>query len=253
MVNSRELRAAELGRHIFVYCNIRTNQVVYSLTRTLKNNASLRQLPFVGKKTVPASLRKDLWQPLATITFPHPGRGLNVLHKLREYRKLHELSYPLEDFKGEKNPNGLLEWKKRGRWLMDQKANSIADIAAALTRQEEYATAAAESARAASEKARLAEHDPAERLRAHKQRQKRMQMRARRGTDVTKLDQNTAYASGPGTVMIRWRDILDAEFAEQWPASVVHDGLDYSRHTAPLPVREAPQDAAEPEAESTTG
>jgi hypothetical protein len=30
------VRAAEHGRNIFVYCNIRTNQVIYSLTRALK-------------------------------------------------------------------------------------------------------------------------------------------------------------------------------------------------------------------------
>ena len=149
----------------------------------------------MGKKTVPAALRKDLWQPMATISFPNPPQGREALHKLREYRKLHELSYPLEDFKSEKSEHALLEKKKRPRWLMNQKANSIADIAAVLQRQED------------KEKA----------------------MQQSNGGEETSVE----------GVRISWRNILDAEYAESWPGGVVHDGLDYSRHTAPAPIREA--------------
>jgi hypothetical protein len=36
-------------------------------------------------------------------------------------------------------------------------------------------------------------------------------------------------------VEIKWSNILDAEYAESWPKTVVHDGMPISRHTAPPP------------------
>jgi hypothetical protein len=97
-----------------------------------QNNKALRQLPFNGKKTVPAALRKDLWSPLALIEFPagHSDAGLNAFRMLREYRRLHETQWPEEfalDDKGR-----TLSRKLRGRKLCDQRANSIADISATL-------------------------------------------------------------------------------------------------------------------------
>ncbi|KAH0556235.1 hypothetical protein GP486_005837 [Trichoglossum hirsutum] len=231
-------RTAELGRHIFVYSNIRTNQVIYSLQRSLKtdplfciqqNNASLRQLPFLGKKTVPAALRKDLWQPFATISFPSPFQGLQALHKLREYRKLHELSCPLELIKGEKGR--LLGRKARGKVLMDQKANSVADIAAVLEAQGgdlERALKERETSQVKVDKRPM----------------------PKRGVvrKAQKLEAKIAELEKVGTVpvKIKWANILDAEFAESWPESVVHDGLGTTRHTAPRP---GPVESTEPREE----
>ncbi|KFY06822.1 hypothetical protein V492_07713 [Pseudogymnoascus sp. VKM F-4246] len=122
----------EHGRQIFVYSHLQTKQVVYSLKQNIKNNKALRQLPYNGKKTVPAALRKDLWSPLARIEFPagHSAAGLNAFRMLREYRTLHETQWPKElalDDKGR-----TLSRKLRGRKLCDQRANSIADISATL-------------------------------------------------------------------------------------------------------------------------
>ncbi|KAL8742415.1 MAG: hypothetical protein Q9190_005095 [Brigantiaea leucoxantha] len=131
--------AADHGTHIFVYNNIRTNQVVYSLTRSLNNHASLKQLPFLGKKTVPATLRRDLWTPLCALTFLRPQTGLLAYRRLRELRRLHETSYDLsiitETSDGPKKGQ-LMSTKKRGKVLMNQKANSVADMAAVLLMQE---------------------------------------------------------------------------------------------------------------------
>lgn len=150
----------EHGRQIFVYSHLQTKQVFYSLKQNVKvlltlllltliipccavstiernangnqNNKALRQLPYNGKKTVPAALRKDLWSPLARIEFPagHSAAGLNAFRMLREYRTLHETQWPKElalDDKGR-----TLSKKLRGRKLCDQRANSIADISATL-------------------------------------------------------------------------------------------------------------------------
>ncbi|WPH01976.1 Hypothetical protein R9X50_00483000 [Acrodontium crateriforme] len=159
------------GRHIFAYRNVKTNQVVYSLNRVLQNNAALKQLPDLGANRKPTALRKDMWKPLWTLALPEstqngdakePYRqGLEVFRKLREYRKLHELNwtpppelarpYTAKDIEriqtwldqrgGSKKetPHDIIARRKknlRARLVMDQKANSVADLAAILLEQE---------------------------------------------------------------------------------------------------------------------
>jgi nicotinamide mononucleotide (NMN) deamidase PncC len=65
--------------------------------------------------------------------------------------------------------------KLRGRLLCDQKANSIADIAAAIKGVVEA-----------------------------------------EGNEEGKVE---------GEIVVRWKDVFDAEFAESWPEGVVHDKL----------------------------
>ena len=115
-VQRRVLDPPEHGRHIYAYCHARTNQVVYSLTRTLhvsiytivppqcltdiafrQNHDALKQLPDLGANNKDASLRKDLWKPLWIVSLPDGPdglkQGLNAFRKLREYRKLHETNW----------------------------------------------------------------------------------------------------------------------------------------------------------------
>lgn len=40
------------------------------------------------------------------------------------------------------------------------------------------------------------------------------------------------------TATVRWRDILDAEFAESWPETVVHDTWVVGRNNRSLPLAE---------------
>ncbi|MCJ1437900.1 hypothetical protein MMC27_007287 [Xylographa pallens] len=214
-------QAFKHGNHIFVYSHIRTNQIIYSLTRSMKNNTSLKQLPFLGKKTVPAALRKDLWHPLCLLEFPKSTQGLSVFRKLRELRRLHETSYPLSTVTQTKgiHKGQLIPKKKRGYVLMNQKANSVADMAAVLLIQAK---------------------EPTERevTLAKWRVQTAGQPLAKRGKGrQASADALTIRGSVEG-VRIRWADILDAEYAETWPAEVVHDGLEKHRYTAAWP--EAP-------------
>jgi hypothetical protein len=105
-----------------------------------QNNQVLKQLTFAGKKTLPSALRKDMWRPLLTATFPSPSQGLAAFRKLRELRMLHEHNWEHPDPDARKLP----EKKERGRLIMDQKANSIADLAWVLRRQEELGVKMAE-------------------------------------------------------------------------------------------------------------
>ncbi|EFX00148.1 hypothetical protein CMQ_7150 [Grosmannia clavigera kw1407] len=117
------------GEQIWIFDNIATNQVVYSHTPILRNNRALRQLPFNGKQTKPVKLRKDYWRPLALIQFD-AGAGVvgrSVFQKLREFRRLHELSWGHQA-----SDLYAMDRKARGAALCDQRANSIADMAAVL-------------------------------------------------------------------------------------------------------------------------
>ncbi|KAL8948524.1 MAG: hypothetical protein Q9222_005292 [Ikaeria aurantiellina] len=209
---------AEHGTQIYFYNNIRTNQVIYSLTRTLDNHHSLKQLPFLGKKTVPARLRKDLWHPLCLVEFPRPSQGLLAYRRLREFRRLHETSYPLSLITQTEGPHKgqLHSTKKRGKILMDQKANSIADLAEVL---------------------RLQQEGPSEKtIEAAEKRLKRVTMLKDRGKkSMSRRDPQEPEKAGVEGVTIRWANLLDADFARQWPEPVIHDGLTRHRYTAVLP------------------
>lgn len=189
-------------------------------------------MTFVGKKSVPASLRKDVWQPMATISFPHPPQGLSAFRKLREYRRMHELSIPLEDIrdKTKNDPTALIERKKRARLLMDQKANSVADMAAVLKKQDEAgpvwdkteeATASVVSAKGAP-----------------RGRSRTLINAWLLGKKEAAAESEQVKRSGVEGVTISWRNLFDAEFAESWPKAVVHSALNYSRHTPDDPARQ---------------
>ncbi|KAL9124728.1 MAG: hypothetical protein Q9217_005975 [Psora testacea] len=214
---------AKYGQHIYMYNNIHTNQVVYSLTRHLNNNKSLAQLPFLGKKTRPAKLRKDLWLPYCLASFPSPYAGLEAYRALREYRRLHETAYDpdiITEKYGE-HRGQLLPTKKRGKVLMDQKANSIADLAAVLLQQEEGPSK--------------------ERLESAERRIKRVEKlkKQKGGRNVNKRPVDLRKElEGVGGVTVRWANLQDADFAETWPMDVEHDVLERSRYTAAFPILE---------------
>ncbi|KAL1897664.1 hypothetical protein Sste5346_003972 [Sporothrix stenoceras] len=117
------------GEQIWIYNHIVTNQVVYSHSPTLRQNRALKQLPFNGKQTKPAKIRKDYWQPMALIQF-NEGEGVvgrSVYQKLREFRRVHELSWGHQ-----RKDLYAMDRKALGEGLNDQRANSIADMAAVL-------------------------------------------------------------------------------------------------------------------------
>ncbi|KIX08248.1 uncharacterized protein Z518_02904 [Rhinocladiella mackenziei CBS 650.93] len=161
----KALRCETRGLNIYAYRHIRTNQVVYSLTRTLESTKILKQLVFHGKKTVPATVRRDMWTPYYSIQFPPTPagalQGLFAFQKLRELSRQRQLSPPealikvtqedidvvasklgspvdLQEMEvrdlliGKKKIpklDEILPKKLRGRRLMDHKAFSVADAA----------------------------------------------------------------------------------------------------------------------------
>lgn len=183
-----------------------------------QNNDALRQLPFNGKKTVPRALRKDLWSPLATISFPpgHGALGLSAFQKLRELRKLHETFWdPRTMVESISYTDGTsqiksLTRKERGRKLMDQKANSVADIAHVLgnigsAKGDEIGLVVA------GKRGRWEDTKEFD----------------RKGKVVKKWVPHPEMKEV--VVEVRWRDLQDAEFAETWEGNVIHDVLEGGR------------------------
>ena len=83
------------GHQIFIYTHRATHQTLYSLYRTLNATRALKQIPFLGKKTVPAKLRRDLWTPLCVLSFPRAAQGRDAYQKLLELKHRHETEPPL--------------------------------------------------------------------------------------------------------------------------------------------------------------
>ena len=161
------------------------------------------------------------------VYFPSPHAGLAAFRKLREFRILHEKDYPLDIIRETegKFTGSLMPKKRRGKVLMNQKANSIADLAAVLQLQEE---------------------GPSERriLNAERRRRRVETLKKQKGEDKVKkapIDVASELRGVEG-VKVRWADILDAEFAEAWPERVVHGGLEKSRYTAAFPAVEISED-----------
>ncbi|KAK4505383.1 hypothetical protein PRZ48_003346 [Zasmidium cellare] len=159
------------GEHIYAYCNVKTNQVLYSLTSHLQD-VSLDQLPDIGANYKPPTIRPDLWKPLFSVTLPSPEQGRGLFGKLKEWRKLHELNWEppsylsnpytekqiaemkekLENRGGSKKETVFdvikrQKKKMKQKIVMNQKANSIADLAAVLIEQEDQGNVMAEERR----------------------------------------------------------------------------------------------------------
>ncbi|KAK2592523.1 hypothetical protein QQS21_009768 [Conoideocrella luteorostrata] len=142
------------GEKIWVFRHRRSDQIVYSFEEKLDGFHALKQLPFNGKKTKPAKLRKDYWSAMAMIQFPK-GQGevgRSVYQKLRELKHLHEVAWT-DGFRY-KRPEQFTDAEKkkiaeekakgqeyrpvrskseRGIALNAQRTNSIADMAVVLS------------------------------------------------------------------------------------------------------------------------
>ncbi|OJJ51065.1 hypothetical protein ASPZODRAFT_11911 [Penicilliopsis zonata CBS 506.65] len=257
----KALNSLTHGKNIFVYHNIRTNQVVYSLTRYLEKDNALKQLVFHGKKTVPATLRKDMWVPYYSVHFQDKQIGLRAYHLLREFALQRQLSPPREmititdswlsqrrprdpvqakefDDKYATKRGWLMEKKDRARALMDQKATSVADVAAVLAiQEEEIANGFADGKRGyLTRRARQRRREA--RAKEEEKTAERAERIARFATLLSdpglevKIEEQAAegdaFLLAENDVKILWMDLQDARFAETWPTRVQHGELDQS-------------------------
>jgi len=122
--------------------------------------------------------------------------GTNTFRMLREFRRLHETSYSKELLQKPK--------KERIRILMNQKANSVADLA--------------ESIRIEVDRIKKIANPPP----------------LGKGQKARKNPPIKLPIPQEGDVVVKWSNIYDAEYAKVWPEVVIHGNLQRDgRHTAP--------------------
>lgn len=212
-----------------------------------------------------------MWVPYFSVHFHDSKIGLRAYHLLREFSMLRQLSPPREmitisePFLDQRRPRDpeqakefdekyadklgwLMEKKDRARVLMDQKASSVADIAAVLAIQEdEIANGFADgkrgyltqSARRRRREARKAEEHTANVQAARVANFEHALGAANRGSSETEYvvedveRQSPVLQAGKG-VKVLWTDLHNARFAQAWPDKVFHGELDLSRdHVMP--------------------
>lgn len=119
--------------------------------------------------------------------------------------------------------------KKRGKVLMNQKANSVADMAAVLLMQEKGPTQ--------------------EQLEERQKRYSRItRLKAQGKKKLRRSHPQEVETGGVKGVTIRWADLRDTEFAETWPQEVVHEGLKISGYTAAWPEADLGEETKEEKA-----
>jgi hypothetical protein len=212
--------------HTYIYTSPKcTRKIPYlanhvSYSQPKQANHALRQIPFNGKKLKPAKIRKDYWRPMAMIQFPE-GQGevgRSVYQRLRECKKLHEYAWDDSVLYG---ANGKTRTKReRGRCLNNQRANTIADMAAVLgglgkgnkivletTATESKAEAEAEGASAAAVEAETEAEAEAD-----------AQGDGQDGVVVKTEDGKTLVQA-----TVWWNDALDRNYAKKWTKNVSHE------------------------------
>lgn len=210
-----------------------------------------------GKKTVPANVRRDMWVPYFSVHFGDPRLGLRAYQMLREFSMQRQLSPPremitvTEEFLALKRPTDpinaekfdeknkhrigqFMAKKERARVLMDQKATSVADIAAVLAIQEEEikngiwekdskttGTATARSRRLR----RLMKREAAMAEQRRAQVASLAQHLSAAGHVYEITEEACHYPQSVDQVKILWRDVHDAHYAQSWPNHVSHAEL----------------------------
>ncbi|KAI1180191.1 hypothetical protein F4777DRAFT_364627 [Nemania sp. FL0916] len=216
------------GEKIYVFQHLMDRMTVYSHDPVLKATNALRQIPFKGKKFKPSKIRKDYWRPLALIQFDE-GRGdvgRSVYQRLRECKTLHDYSWDDSVLVGENRQT--LTRRERGRKLNDQRANTIADIAAVLgglgkgnkmwLDEESSVAAAAAAAEAEINGLENESEGEGEGLSAAEKREKEVDAIVRQNTPpVTTEGEKTLC---PVTVF--WTENHDRYYAKKWTKNVTH-------------------------------
>jgi hypothetical protein len=147
---------------------------------------------------------------------------------------LHEVAYDPEIVteKEGKHAGKIMRKKRKGKVLMNQKANSIADMAHVLAMQ------AREPTPEELERADRMVNGPPN---------KRGRPKPKRGPGSQQTAEVYEFRGKVDAVSIWWKNTLDAEFAETWPAAVQHGEMSTNHYTIVWPPPEEVVGEAEAE------
>lgn len=228
---------------------------------------------------------------MATITFPPTestsAQGLLAFRMLREYRRLHETQWDEELREKAKNKaeygvpysrdeieqmnkqekKAMMKRRKKalGRILSDQKANSVADMAAVLAKldfnppveevvvedevipsvegETETTDSIYQEEKVGNPEETVAKpEDPTEVKSEDAVADESTEEKPAVEEPIPEVPAELRVAADEAPIVVQWKDILDAEYAEKWPVGVVHDFLD-ARDAPPVveqPIEEPP-------------
>ncbi|TGZ83421.1 hypothetical protein EX30DRAFT_339598 [Ascodesmis nigricans] len=135
--------------------------------------------------------------------------------------------------------------KDRKYALMNQRANSIADLAASIeievNKLKELADKAVKVAKKEEEVVELADANLIRQMKKKERKRGGVTLAEKAGVKEMELKEVLE-----GDIVVAWKDMLDAEFAQSWPARVIHRPMgELDRYSAPKPqvkivVEEAP-------------
>ncbi|KAK7751503.1 hypothetical protein SLS62_006590 [Diatrype stigma] len=225
--------------------------IFHHLLKGMTANRALEQIPFNGKKMRPTKLRKDYWRPLAMIQLPvgYGEVGRSVYQRLRECKRLHELSWT-DEVLYDRETNRTLKRGERGHVLNNQRANTVADVAAVLgglgkgnkmrpelitgvLRAENHAEDGGDAAAAVAARA-----DAAIVGEAGDEAVDSAAGRPARAARVSDL------VGGLLKATVFWADPLHQRYAEEWPDNVTHSTFE---EATLKPRQEGKEEAAEEE------
>ena len=167
--------------------------------------------------------------------------GRSVLQRLREFRKRHELEW--------NEPLFELSKRERGEALNDQKANSVADIAAVLGGAGKGNLILAENRRQRRTGPSMKNKGPSS--------QSNEAIETKSDEDTTGKTEETKAAKNLSQVTIFWRDLMDAAHAQAWSDNVTHTvlgdtfGQTYRRKLSTKEASLPEEEVAAPEPEAT--
>ncbi|KAG6013450.1 hypothetical protein E4U54_006746 [Claviceps lovelessii] len=201
------------GEKIWVFSHRRTDQIVYSFESKLNAFHALKQLPFNGKKTKPAKIRKDYWSPMAMIQFPK-GQGevgRSVYQRLRELKHLHEVAWT-DEFRYKRPEEFTSADKKR---IAEEKANGKEYRPVRSKEERAIALNAQKTNSVADMAAVLAGKGNGNKIRA--------------GSSAKGAEPELVPVS------VSWANDHDREYAEAWSTNVTHELLKQEAGESPLP------------------
>ena len=191
--------------------------------------------------------------PVFLATFPTASSGNEIWKRLQEYKRLHETAYDISRIteKEGARKGQLMQKKERAKVLMDQKANSIADLAEALRQWAMNPTSNNEVEESKNSKTALKRMEARKRTQDQRRESKmrrlkgRMEkwerLRATQGEEKAgpkPLDWANGETKSLEGVEIRWADLRDAEYVADWPSEIVHaENLRRSGYTAAWPEK----------------
>ncbi|KAH9884446.1 transcriptional regulation of mitochondrial recombination-domain-containing protein [Xylariomycetidae sp. FL2044] len=213
------------GEKIWVFNDILSGLTLYSHSSVIKASRALRQILWTPRKVKPSKFRRDRWRPMAVIQFPTGlgPVGLSAYQRLRECKTLHALAWRDDKLVHRSTGRPLDRGEREQRLVHDQKAETVADMAAVLEGL----------GKGTKVVTRMTEDEYAGAFVGTPREDDYFVPKDAEGRPVTNAE---GLVVGLVRTQIFWVDELDKGFAPSWSPSVTHAALDSATYEPIEPI-----------------